>query len=151
MESWSSLWLEFYIHATALVSVLNQNQKTMVEIWAFFFSLSFPHKDSERQHQMYLINYANKLQNWIQGSETSAEATPLKHRGLPLYGSPAAQGAVGDPPKFWPWYSCLGGGRSLRMQGWLAEMGTALWLSFMRNSDGRTWRRREDVFEGGNS
>lgn len=61
MKSLSPIWLEFYIHAKALVSVLNR--KTMAEIRAFFL-LSFPYKDSERQHQMYLINFAaNKLQN----------------------------------------------------------------------------------------
>lgn len=147
MQSWSSVWLEFYIHATALVSVLNQNQKTVVEIWAFSFPLSFLHKDSEKQHQLYLIIYINKLQNWIQGSERSAETTPLKHRDS------CCSGYSGGTPEFWSWYSCIEGGRSPRMQGWLAEMGVALWLSFMRISEGmgRTWRRREDVFQGGHS
>lgn len=39
------------------------------------------------------------------------------------------------------------------MQGWLAEMGVALRLSFMRISEGmgRTLRIREEVFQGGHS
>ena len=118
-----------------------------------YSSLSFLPKDSERQHQLYHTEYT-KLQNWIQGSERSGEAAPLKHTGLPLYGpwDSCYLGGSGWPPKFQPWYSCTGGGRSPRMQDWLAKMGIALWVSLMRNSEGtwRTWRR-EGVFEGGNS
>lgn len=137
------MWLKFYIH-TALVSGLNQ--ETMAEIWGFFFSLLSSQKVQKNSTKLYLSNYINKLQNWNLGSKRSAGATPLNcplgflllrdSEGAPRNGPGTAECGVVRGP------GCRDG--SLRC-------GSS--LSFMTISEGmgRTWRRSQNVFEGGNN